>query len=113
MKIARRTLLTLLFFPWSFAFYGLGTGRQNPQPSEAATWEMDAPASQPPANEASTPSPSPLLGIPYLVLKGDTVQKLAAIFLVTEKSIRQINGLTPDEEVSPGQVIQIPPDLER
>lgn len=41
--------------------------------------------------------------------KGDTVEKLAVIFLISEESIRQMNGLAPEEGVFPGQVIQIPP----
>lgn len=44
MKIARRALLTLLFLPWSLAYFGLGKGGRIPKASVADMWEMDPPA---------------------------------------------------------------------
>lgn len=47
-------------------------------------------------------------GIPYQVTKGDTVAKLAVIFLTSEREIRRVNRKPADWEVRPGEKILIP-----
>ena len=45
----------------------------------------------------------------YKILPGDTVGKLAVIFLSSEAEIRRLNGLGPSQEVKAGDTILIPP----
>jgi LysM domain len=47
-------------------------------------------------------------GVPYQVQRGDTVAKLAVIFLTSEREIRRVNGKAADWEVRPGEKILIP-----
>ena len=44
----------------------------------------------------------------YCVIQGDTVERLAKLFLTSEQDLRRINGWSEDPELIPGEYIRIP-----
>lgn len=97
-------------------------------PAKKASPESPAPAPKPPVFptrttatptlaptetpvlETPTPEPAPPTPVVYIVQEGDTVESIAGQFGVKEKDLRELNGLSPDDTVTPGQELLIPVD---
>jgi len=65
------------------------------------------PTPPPPSPPPPTPAPA-RTPFTYTVQEGDTVQSIAAKFSVSEKDLRQANGLKPNDTVKPGDKLTIP-----
>jgi membrane peptidoglycan carboxypeptidase len=65
------------------------------------------PTPAPPPPETPAPTPTPNFH-QYTVQEGDTVASIAKAFNVSEQSIRDANGLGPNQEPKPGDVLKIP-----
>lgn len=75
-----------------------------PAPEVVEAVEADVPDSGP-ADTGASLGPKP---IPYKVQPGDTVSKLAVIFLTSEAEIRRLNRMGPSQELRMGDNIEIP-----
>ena len=65
----------------------------------------------PPPPPPSPPPPAPAPArtpFQYTVQEGDSVQSIAQKFSVSEKDLRQANGLKPNDTVKPGDKLTIP-----
>jgi membrane peptidoglycan carboxypeptidase len=71
------------------------------------TAEPTPPPPPPPSPPPPTPAPA-RTPFTYTVQDGDTVQSIAAKFGVSEKDLRQANGLKPNDTVKPGDKLTIP-----
>jgi membrane peptidoglycan carboxypeptidase len=61
------------------------------------------------ATPEATPAPAPTTTFfDYTVQEGDTVASIAAKFGISEKDLRDANGLHPNEEPNAGDVLRIP-----
>jgi LysM repeat protein len=52
------------------------------------------------------PNAKPIL---YTVTEGDTLREISKLFIVSRKSLAELNGLNIDTPLEPGRTIQIPP----
>jgi LysM repeat protein len=79
--------------------------RPAPTPSLEEVLDPDVPV------ETLTPAPGAFTLQPtqYKLLPGDTIARLAAIFLTSEAEIRRLNKLGPNQELRAGDSILIPP----
>jgi len=71
------------------------------------TTEPTPPPTPPPSPPPPTPAP-PRTPFQYTVQEGDTVQNIAQKFGVSERDLRQANGLKPNDTVKPGDKLTIP-----
>jgi membrane peptidoglycan carboxypeptidase len=73
------------------------------------TPEPTPPPAPTPPPETPPPTPAPArTPFEYIVQEGDSVQSIAAKFGVSEKDLRQANGLNPNDNVKPGDKLKIP-----
>src|SRR3989442_15571797 len=75
--------------------------------SPPRTPEPPPPPPPPPSPPPPTPAP-PRTPFQYTVQEGDTVQNIAQKFGVSERDLRQANGLKPNDTVKPGDKLTIP-----
>lgn len=80
----------------------------------SASLETDLPTAAPApaaaiAPEAEADITSGEQPLDYTVLSGDTLDEIAKLFIVSKQDILELNGLSGDDALQPGQKILIPP----
>ena len=88
------------------------------EPAPAATSEADpAPAAEPtvdataPAADATAPAAD--AGQTYVVQEGDDMTGVSIRFCVSASAIRELNNLSDDAQLTPGQIIKLPADAQQ
>lgn len=85
--------------------------RQRPTPTPEPAVE---PEPEPePMEDAPMASEDPLVDKPFtiVVLEGDTLESIAANYVVSVEKIRELNDLPADATLKPGQKLEMPPGL--
>ena len=81
--------------------------------AEQPAAEKSAPVEAAPATEAATAAPADSATTTYVVQESDDMTGVTIRFGVTAAAIRELNNLSEDAQLTPGQIIKLPADAQQ
>ena len=81
--------------------------------AEKPAVEESAPVEAAPATEAAPAAPADAATTTYVVQESDDMTGVTIRFGVTAAAIRELNNLSEDAQLTPGQIIKLPADAQQ